>query len=75
MTIRFLQTVASENPEFPFMAGQVIDVPAPSAFLLGLVDGVRAEAVKTDNTERAVVDELETPEPVLVKRGRKRVRA
>jgi hypothetical protein len=75
MTIRFLQTVQSENPAFPFMAGQVIHVPAPSPFLLGLVDGVRAEAVKTDSVERAVVDELETPEPVLVKRGRKRVRA
>jgi hypothetical protein len=78
MTIRFLQTCQSENPAFPFMAGQVIHVPAPSAFLLGLVDGVRAEAVKTDDTERAVIDEIhawETPEPVLVKKRSKRVRS
>jgi hypothetical protein len=65
VTIRFLQTCQSENPAFPFMAGQVISVPVPSAFLLSLVDGVRAEAVKVDNTERAVIDEIhqhETPE-------------
>jgi hypothetical protein len=74
MTIRFLQTCQSENPAFPFMAGQVIHVPAPSAFLLGLVDGVRAEAVRADGVERAVVDECETPEPVPVKGRRKRVR-
>jgi hypothetical protein len=74
MTIRFLQTVQSENPSFPFMAGQVIDVPVPSPYLLSLLDGVRAEAVKSDGIERAVVDGGETPEPVPVKRRRKRVR-
>jgi hypothetical protein len=69
MTIRFLQTCASEHPEFPFMAGQIISVTAPSPFLLSLLDGVRAEAVRTDETERAVVETRETPEPV--KRGRR----
>jgi uncharacterized phiE125 gp8 family phage protein len=36
------------------MAGQVISVTAPSPFLLSLLDGVHAEAVPTDDTERAV---------------------
>ena len=72
MTIRFLQAVASENPSFPFMAGQVIEVTAPSPFLLSLLDGVRAEPVKDDD-ERAVAVEAETPEPKR-KRGRPRAR-
>jgi hypothetical protein len=71
MTIRFLQTVQSENPEFPFVAGQVIDVPVPSPFLLNLLDGVHAEAVK-DEDERAVAPETEQPEPVPVRRRRRR---
>lgn len=71
MRIRFLQTCASENPEYPFTAGQVIDVPAPSAFLLDLLDGVRAEAVPTDDTERAVAVAVEQPEPVC-RKGRRR---
>jgi hypothetical protein len=74
MTIRFLQTVESENPGFPFMAGQVITVPAPSPYLLSLLDGVRAEVVPTDDTERAVVPALEQPEPVTVKGRRTRGR-
>lgn len=72
MTIRFLQTCASEVRGVPFMAGQVITTTAPSAFLLTLVDGVRAEAVKAED-ERAVAVEAETPEPK--KRGRKRARS
>ena len=69
MQIRFLQTCASESPDFPFMAGQVITVPVPSPFLLSLLDGVRAEAVKAED-ERAVAPEQEMPEPQ--KRGRRR---
>jgi hypothetical protein len=59
MTIRFLQTVPSENPEFPFQAGQVISVACPSRYLLSLIDGVRAYAIKTDDTERAVAPKPE----------------
>ena len=70
MTIRFLQTTQSETPEFPFMAGQIIHVSAPSPYLLSLLDGVRAEAVVTDETERAVAVELHQPEPVR-KKGRR----
>jgi hypothetical protein len=72
MTIRFLQTVASENPSFPFQAGQVINVPAPSGYLLSLCDGVRAEVVRTDDTERAVQAPAEQPEPRIVHRSRGR---
>jgi hypothetical protein len=73
MTIRFLQTVQSENSDFPFMAGQVISVTAPSPFLLSLVDGVRAEAVKAED-ERAVMQQDETPEPSRKRRGRRATR-
>jgi len=71
MTIRFLQTVPSENPEYPFQAGQIIYVAAPSAFLLSLLDGVRAEVIKADVLEQATEPEPEQPEPRR-KRGRPR---
>ena len=70
MTIRFLQTTPSEHPDYPFMAGQIIEVAAPSPFLLGLLDGVHAEALKADD-ERAVEEPESIPEPVR-KRGRRR---
>lgn len=70
MTIRFLQTVASENPAYPFQAGQIITVAAPSAYLLSLLDGVRAEVVKAD-LERAVDVAPEQPE---VRRRQRRSR-
>ena len=70
MVIRFLQTVASEHPEFPFIAGQVITVACPSPFLLSLVDGVRAEAVPTDPTERAIEPQRRQPEPVRGRRAK-----
>lgn len=72
MTIRFLQTVASETPDYPFQAGQTITVAAPSRFLLSLCDGVRAEIVKTDD-ERATMPAPMTPEPVRAKGRAKRV--
>ena len=72
MRIRILQTVASEVPDMPFIAGQVLDVPAPSSYLLSLLDGIRAEAIPTDETERAVL-EIAQPEPVRQK-GRRRGR-
>lgn len=71
MTIRFLQTVRSENSEFPFAAGQVIHVTAPSLFLLELCDGVRAEIVREDETERAVEVIAEQPEPKPRKRSKR----
>lgn len=70
MMIRFLQTVSSENPEFPFHAGQVISVACPSPYLLSLIDGEHAEALTMDDTERAVSPEVTVPEPVR-KRGRR----
>jgi hypothetical protein len=74
VTIRFLQTVASDNPEFPFQAGQVITVERPSAYLLSLLDGVQAEVVPVDDTERAVEQVAEQPEPARVKGRRRAVR-
>jgi hypothetical protein len=70
MTIRFLQTTPSESPEYPFQAGQVITVACPSPYLLSLLDGKRAEAVRTDETERAVEPSAERAEPA--QKGRKR---
>ena len=69
MTIRFLQTVASEASDFPFQAGQVIHVTAPSLFLLELCDGIRAEIVRDDATERAVAPVMTQPEPI--RRGKR----
>lgn len=63
MTIRFLQTVPSENPEMPFRAGQVITVTYPSPMLLDYLDGERAELVREDATESAVLVPAEQPEP------------
>ncbi len=71
MTIRFLQTTPSENPDYPFQAGQIITVAAPSEFLLSLLDGVRAEAVPMDILERAVEQDTARPEPHR-KKGRRR---
>lgn len=68
MTIRFLQSVPSENPNFPFQPGQVITVPAPSDYLLSLLDGIRAEVVPTDDTERAIEPDPSRSEPRRRKR-------
>ena len=69
MVIRFLQTTPSENPDFPFQAGQIISVTAPTRFLLSLIDGIHAEVVRTDDIERAIEEPVAVPEPV-----RRRVR-
>jgi hypothetical protein len=68
MRIRFLQTTRSENPNFPFQAGQVIDVPAPSPFLLSLLDGVRAEVIKDTEPEYAVARAVNTVKRVTRRR-------
>jgi hypothetical protein len=71
MTIRFLQTVPSENPEWPFMAGQVIDVPAPSPSMQDALRNGTAELVKAED-ERGEAPAVEIPEPVR-RKGRKHV--
>lgn len=55
MTIRFLQTARSSNPDFPFLAGQVITVAEPTAEMVAALNDGRAEAVKTDDVEFATV--------------------
>jgi hypothetical protein len=69
--IRFLQTTPSDNPDLPFQAGQIITVDQPSEAMLRLVDGVQAEAVPSEDAERAIEPDAEQPEPVRVK-GRRR---
>ena len=71
MVIRFLQTCPSGDPEYPFMAGQMIEVYAPPPFLLELLDGVRAEVVRTaEPIEVAVQPAYDVPERRRrVKRG------
>ena len=71
MQIKFLQTVPSETANVPFLAGQTIRVEMPNAYLLSLIDGVRAVAIPSDETERAVAPVDERPEPKR-KRGRAR---
>jgi hypothetical protein len=73
VTIRFLQTCSSENPSFPFQAGQVITVTRPAPSMLDAITAGWAEVVREDATERAVVPAGERPEPSAqkprVKRG------
>lgn len=55
MRIQFLQTVPSGVPEYPFQAGQILRIEAPSPELLALIDGVRAVALRDDEPETATV--------------------
>jgi hypothetical protein len=55
MTIRFLQTVDSLTPGFPFMAGQVITVEQPPRELLAYLNDGRAEVLGDVTPERATV--------------------
>ena len=72
MLIRFLETVPSQNPDAPFTAGQIINVVCPDASLQRYLDEGLAVAVKTDDSERAIEPEAETPEPADAKRSRRR---
>lgn len=58
MRIRILQTLDSGVDEFPFMPGQVINVPHPPPWLLSYLDGEKAVRLP-DEEEIAVA-----PEPV-----------
>jgi hypothetical protein len=71
MTIRFLQTVPSENPEFPFQAGQVISLPVLPSYLRDHIKAGRAVLVTEDRIERAITPDPEYAEPVRV-RGRRK---
>jgi hypothetical protein len=68
MTIRFLQTTPSEAPGAPFMAGQIIHIAEPPAWMLAYLDGVHAEAVREhDEPEYATV---RAPRPTRKGRAR-----
>lgn len=57
--IRFLQTTASDRPELPFQAGQIITVPRLTAemkvWLKPYPDGTRRAELLTPEPEAAVV--------------------
>lgn len=55
MTIRFLQTLDSGVPNYPFMAGQIVRVAQPTPSMLAYLQRGYAEAVKDDEPEFAVV--------------------
>ncbi len=71
MRIRFLQVVASPQPEFPFQIGQVINIDEPWPALLAALDGVQAEVLRDDAPELAVMG---TGERAVTRRPRKDVR-
>lgn len=70
MRIRFLDVWASASPEFPFRAGQVIDIDTPTASMLAALDAGKAEALRDDEPEMAVVGGGE--EKAVIRRPRKR---
>lgn len=63
MTLRFLMTTASQHPEYPFQAGQVIHLSGLTPEFRRWLSEGRVELVKDTEPERAVavaprVDEL-----------------
>lgn len=71
MKIKFLQTTPSGTDGFPFQAGQVIEIAAPTASQLAWLDGVQAVVVKEDDApETAVVRDPER----AVTRGRSKAK-
>lgn len=68
MKLRFMQTTASDSPEYPFQAGQIIEVPGLTRTMRGwLRDGW---AVLVDEPEAAVMGAA--PERATVARPRAR---
>jgi hypothetical protein len=63
MTIRFLQTTPSDNPDAPFQAGQVIEVAKLTATVRGWLsavrDGMPMAVVVPDEPQSAMVDAAE----------------
>jgi len=66
MTLRFLQTIASSHPEYPFQAGQIIRTEKLTAEMKRWVKEGRAvvvpessEAAVVEEPERAVVGDVE----------------
>lgn len=58
MRIRILQTLPSGVDEFPFMPGQVINVPHPPPWMLSYLDGEKAVRLPDED------DVAVAPEPV-----------
>lgn len=53
MTIKFLQTTPSENPDFPFQAGQIVDLPMTKRVQQWIADGFAVVVVP--EREKAVL--------------------
>jgi hypothetical protein len=54
MKLKFHQTLPSDAPEYPFRAGQVIEIAKPTKAMLGWIKRGWAEVLK-DEPERAVI--------------------
>ena len=68
MQIRFLDLVESGSPDFPFVPGQIIDVPTLTPAMRAAVKDGRAELVR-DEPELATVG---VTERAVTRRGRAR---
>lgn len=67
MKLRFLDTVPSSNPDYPFTLGQVIEVSRLTPEMRGWVKAGRAELV-SEEPELATVS---APERAVLKRGKR----
>jgi hypothetical protein len=55
MRLKFLHTIPSDNPHFPFMAGQVVDVEQLSPSMRAALETGAAIIVSDPGPEAAVV--------------------
>ena len=55
MTIRFLDLVESDRPDYPYMPGQVLDLPYVSKWVQAALCDGRAELVRGEEPELATV--------------------
>jgi hypothetical protein len=72
--IRFLQTVESLAPGYPFWPGQVIDVVSPPPELLPAINDGRAEVLRDSGSddEVALASVAETTAVIGQPKGRRR---
>lgn len=63
MRLKFLRTTASQSPEYPFRAGQIIPLERLTPEFRRFVRDGAAEVLPEDDTERAVAPAVRTAEP------------
>ena len=69
MRLKFLQTTTSDNPNFPFQAGQVVDVADLSPSMRAALETGSAVLVSDPGPEAAVVS---APERAVLPRAKGR---